>query len=153
MMTSPLVPTDVDDLAARFSAGTISREEWTHLAHLAVGTWHVQRYGPDEALTRLRAGIRRLNDLHGTPNSAASGYHETVTRAYVQLLAELLARCPPAMPVRARVATIIAGPLADKNVLLNFYSRERLMSPLGRAEWVEPDVAPLRMAALDDNIR
>ena len=72
MMTSPLVPTDVDDLAARFSAGTISREEWTHLAHLAVGTWHVQRYGPDEALTRLRAGIRRLNDLHGTPNSAAS---------------------------------------------------------------------------------
>ena len=145
---TPLFLTDIDDFAARFVACTIPRDEWTHLAHLAVGTWHVDRYGSDEALARLRVGIRRLNERHGTPNSATSGYHETVTRAYVQLLAELLVRCPSEMSMSARVAAVIAGPLANKDVLLAFYSRERLLSPLSRAEWVEPDIAPLRIAAL-----
>jgi hypothetical protein len=145
---TPPFLTDVDDLAARFVAATIPREEWTHLAHLAVGTWHVHRFGPDEALARLRVGIRRLNDRHGTPNSSTSGYHETVTRAYVQLLKELLASCPAEMAVRERLAMVVSGPLADPNVLLKFYSRERLMSLLSRAEWVEPDIAPLRVAPL-----
>ena len=123
--------------------------EWTHLAHLAVGTWHVQRYGPDEALTRLRTGIRRLNDNHGTLNSATSGYHETVTRAYVELLAQFVQRCPADMALRERVLNVINGPLADRDVLLRFYSRDRLMSPSARAEWIEPDLAPLRLSALD----
>jgi len=29
-------------------------------------------------------------------------------------------------------------------VLFDFYTRERLMSEAARAEWVEPDIAPLR---------
>jgi hypothetical protein len=136
----------VDDLARRFLARTIPHDEWTHLAHLTVGAWHVQRYGPDEALARLRVGIRALNDAHGTPNTATSGYHETVTRAYVRLLAEFLAACPIAMPLAERVARLQAGPLAARDVLLKFYSRERLMSSSARAEWVEPDVAPLRLS-------
>ena len=136
---------DVDDLAARFVACTLPRGEWTHLAHLAVGTWHVQRYGPDEALKRLRVGIRRLNDSHGTPNSATSGYHETVTRAYLLLLTQFLQRCPAEMALGERVRGVINGPLADKDALLRFYSRQSLMSPLARAEWVEPDIAPLHL--------
>ncbi len=141
---------DVDQLAARFTAATIPHEEWTHRAHLLVGTWHVHRYGPDEALARLRTGIRRLNDTHGTPNSPTSGYHETVTRAYVRLLAAFLARCPIAMPLGERLALLIDGPLAGKDVLLTFYSRQRLMSASARAEWVEPDLAPLDLAAVVD---
>lgn len=135
----------VDDLAARFTASTIPHAEWTHAAHLAVGAWHVQRYGPDEALTRLRAGIRALNDAQGTPNSPSRGYHETVTCAYVRLLAEFLAGCPAELPLAARVARVLAGPLAADDVLMTFYSRERLMSAAARAAWVEPDLAPLRL--------
>jgi hypothetical protein len=67
---------DVDGLAAGFVACTLPREAWTHAAHLIVGMWHVDRYGADEALLRLRAGIRRLNESHGTPNSDDDGYHE-----------------------------------------------------------------------------
>ena len=34
---------DVDDLAARFArAGRAAEAEWTHVAHLAVGAWHVR---------------------------------------------------------------------------------------------------------------
>ena len=136
--------TRLDDLVARFIAGTIPHAEWTHGAHLMVGTWHVHQYGPEEALGRLRVGIRALNDAHGTPNSATSGYHETVTRAYVRLLAEFLAGCPAEMPLTERVARVLAGPLAVKDVLARFYSRARLMSAEARAAWVEPDLAPLR---------
>lgn len=139
---------NVDVLAARFIACEIPHAEWTHLAHLAVGTWHVQRYGPDEALARLRVGIRRLNDSHGTPNSNTRGYHETVTRAYVELLAEFLSRCPAEMDLDGRVARVIESPLAERNVLLRFYTQERLMSSHARAEWVAPDVVPLSLSSL-----
>ncbi|MGH7713769.1 MAG: hypothetical protein ACREOG_20970 [Gemmatimonadaceae bacterium] len=44
-----------------------------------------------------------------------------------------------------RVSQLVASPLADRNVLLKFYSRERLMSPEARSEWVEPDIAVLRI--------
>jgi hypothetical protein len=134
---------DIDDLVSRFTTCLVPREEWTHEAHLAVGLWHVHEYGGDQALAQLRAGIRRLNDSHGTPNSETRGYHETVTRAYVQLLAGFHDACPPTMALRERVARLLAGPLAAKDVLLTFYTRDRLMSAMARAAWVEPDLGPL----------
>jgi hypothetical protein len=149
-LSAPADPfADIEELAARFVDATLPRSEWTHLAHLAVGTWHVQRYGLDEALARLRIGIRRLNDSHGTLNSATSGYHETVTRAYVALLAQFVERCPAGMETRERVLIAINGPLADRDVLLRFYSRDRLLSASARAEWIEPDLAPLLLSALE----
>ena len=136
----------LEDFAERFVAGSIPFKEWTHQAHLAVGAWHVSRYGSEEALLRLRVGIRRLNDKHGTPNTLTSGYHETITRAYVQLLAEFLEGCQPEIPLQDQVAHLLASPVADKNLLFRFYSREALMSPHARARWVEPDIVPLRLA-------
>jgi adenylate kinase family enzyme len=130
-------------LGARFEACAIPAKVWTHAAHLTVGLWHVERYGPEDALVRLRAGIRRLNESHGSVNSATAGYHETITVAYVQLLAQFLAYCPERMPLADRIVVLLDSPLAAKNVLLTFYSRDRLMSTEARAAWVEPDVAPL----------
>jgi hypothetical protein len=131
--------TAIDDLAARFIAGVIPHAEWTHHAHLAVGAWHVRHFGADEALARLRRGIRALNDAHGTPNSPTRGYHETITRAYVRLLANALARCPVGEPLAESVDRMLATPLAERDFLFRFWSRDRLMSERARAEWVEPD--------------
>ena len=139
---------DLDDLARRFAACTIPKSEWTHTAHLLVGAWHVARFGAEEALARLRAGIRKLNDSHGTINSPASGYHETITRAYVSLLAELLAGAAPDAPLAPHAAALLAGPLSARDALLRFYARETLMSARARAEWVEPDLRPLALATL-----
>jgi hypothetical protein len=106
--------------------------------------WHVHHYGRVDALERLRAGVRRLNESHGTANSETSGYHETTTRAYVELLSRFDESCPKAMPLAERVAYLKAGSLADRSALLHFYSRETLMSVRARSECVEPDIAPLR---------
>ena len=133
---------ELDELVRRFDSLTLTKPEWTHAAHLAVGLWHVSRYGPNDALARLRRGIRRLNESHSTANSATSGYPETVTRAYAQLLAAFAER-HGGESVARRLAHLYASPLAGRQVLLRFYSRARLESSEARLDWVEPDVAPL----------
>jgi NTE family protein len=144
-----LVPVvDVEDLAARFAVPSLREAEWTHVAHLTVGAWHVDRYGAGEALTRLRDGIRRLNVSIGGVNTESAGYHETITAAYVRLLAEYLETCPQDLPLAARVERLLASPLAERDMLFTFYSRDRLFSTNARAQWVEPDLAPLRLGAV-----
>jgi hypothetical protein len=133
----------VDGLAAAFLSCTLPREAWTHSAHLIVGLWHIDRYGTEEALSRLRVAIRRLNESHGTPNSDDDGYHETITRAYVQLLSQYYASCAAEMSLGERVTRLLRSPLADRDVLYAFYSRETLTSADARSRWVEPDIAPL----------
>ena len=134
----------LDQLVRRFDACELRRPEWTHEAHLSVGLWHVSRYAADAALARLRIGIRRLNESNGVVNSATSGYHETITCAYVQLLARFAARYAD-LPVGERLAQLLAGGLADRDALLKFYSRGRLESADARLGWVEPDLAPLAL--------
>ncbi len=131
------------DLLWRFRRRTLPKSSWTHAAHLAVGLWHVRRYGPERALPLLRARIRRLNDAHGTPNSETQGYHETITRAYVGLIAALLGALPPGTPVIDCVRSLFASPVSAKDALLMYYSKDRLMSVEARRQWIEPDRRPL----------
>jgi adenylate kinase family enzyme len=140
----------VDDLAARFQACAIPESAWTHAAHLVVGLWHVHRYGAEEALTRLRAGIRRLNESHGGVNNEMRGYHETITVCYVRLLAQFL-DAGRGMPLADLVTRLLDSPLAAKRMLSSFYSTDRLMSTTARAHWVEPDLALLAISTVFDN--
>ena len=136
---------EIDDLAARFQSQAISRAEWTHLAHLTVGAWHVYHFGTDAALERLRDGIRSLNERNGVLNSPRSGYHETITRAYVVLLAEYLSAFCETVTMHERIAALAADAVAERDVLLRYYSKPLLMSPRARGEWVEPDLQPLSL--------
>lgn len=142
----------LESLARRFARAEISRAEWTHHAHLLVGAWHVSRLGPDAALTALRAGIRRLNEQNGVPNSPSDGYHESITRAYVLLLDEFLASFSGARPLVDRLTVLLESPLARRDVLLRFYSREVLMSREARAVWVPPDLRPLSWAEIGEPV-
>jgi GNAT superfamily N-acetyltransferase len=134
--------TQLDDLVHRFQECQVDKTEWTHAAHLCVGTWHVAHFGEAEALDRLRSGIQRLNISLGGTNTDTAGYHETITRAYVRLLGDYLQRYPQAKVVTA-VQRLLAGPLAANDVLLQFYSEERLTSVAARLGPVEPDLRPI----------
>jgi hypothetical protein len=133
----------VDALAARFETAAIPATEWTHETHLTVGAWHVARFGPNAALERLRAGIRRLNAAHGTIDSDTRGYHETITRAYVRLLTAFLRARPHDEGIVASIAALLASPLAARDVLTRHYSKALLFSVAARRGWVEPDLEPL----------
>ena len=137
-------PTDDElvDLIARFHEVTVPAAEFTHAAHLVVGLWHAATFDEAQALTRMRAGIYRLNEFHGTPNTDTRGYHETITRAYLILLGQF-ARARPGMTVARLAQALLASGLANRDALMTFYSKELLMSVGARREWVEPDVRPL----------
>jgi hypothetical protein len=105
----------------------------------------VHRFGVDHAIARLRAGIRALDDRHGTPNSTTSGYHETITVAYARLIEEFLSAFEPGIPLECRVSDLVTGPFSERSLLMRFWSRPLLMSGAARAAWVAPDLEPLAM--------
>lgn len=133
---------ELEDLVTRFLERTLTHAEWTHRAHLCVGMWHVHHFGAEEALTLLRERIRLLNDVHGTPNSVTRGYHETITRAYVIVLAGYL-NSGNGESLTGAVTGFLQTPMAEKDYLLRHYSEDRLMSAQARAAWMEPDLGDL----------
>jgi hypothetical protein len=135
----------LEDLVRRFRARTLPREEWTHTAHLTVGAWYVGNFGAEDALVHLRTGIRSLNESNGVTNTETSGYHETITRAYVLLIDAFLARCAPSEALCTSVVRLLASPVAARHFLEAFWSRERLFSREARLAWVDPDRAPLAL--------
>ena len=50
---------------------------------------------------------------------------------------------PPDMPVYRIVNAMMWSSLADPNWLLEYWSRDRLMSVEARRQWVEPDLKSL----------
>jgi len=89
-----------------------------------------------------------LNESFGNKNTASDGYHETITAAYVHLISDFVRRCPAGATLEDQVALLLRGPLARRDALLEYYSAPLLMSDRARAEWVEPDLLPLRLATV-----
>lgn len=134
-------------IAEAFNDCTLPEAEWSHEAHLRVGLWHLLRYPPDDALDRLRAGIRKFNSACGIANTDSSGYHETITRFYVAIIAHFLETCdepaPDTDPSIDQLAENLIMTYGEKHLPFDYYSRDRLMSPLARRQGIEPDLKPL----------
>jgi hypothetical protein len=136
----PEAPKALDDdaLWLAFHERTVPAAEWTHLAHVRVAWLHLARYELDDAHLRMRAGIIRLNAVHGLVELPTRGYHETITRVWLVLIAA--ARREAAG--RDSLDFLAAHGLA-RDTPLRFYSRERLFSVAARACFVAPDLAEL----------
>jgi len=129
---------DDDALWAAFHARTLSHARWNHAAHLRIAWMHLERYSLEEAHLRMRAGIVRLNAAHGLVESPARGYHETLTRVWLLLVADLR-RQGRATDSRA----FLAANDLHRDAPLRFYSRERLFSLEARSIYVPPDLGSL----------
>jgi hypothetical protein len=131
-----------DEAFARaFEDGTITPADFDHVAHVRVAWVYLREAASvEEALPRMRDAIRRFAAAAG----ASQKYHETITVLWMRLLAEVKAR-----GASGELADVLrAHPaLADKELPLQYYSRERLFSDEARAAWVEPDRQPLVIAS------
>ena len=74
---------DYEDLVAKFNSSILSKEKWTHEAHLIVAIWYCKSYDLSKALNLLRYHIKSFNLSVGTPNTDSQGYHETLTRFWL----------------------------------------------------------------------
>jgi len=128
-----------DEAFARaFEEGAITPAQFDHVAHVRVA-WIYLQESPSvaEALSRMRDAIRRFAASAGVPGK----YHETITVLWVRLLADV--RDAGASGELSDVLHAYPA-LADKDLALQYYSRERLFSDEARAVWVEPDIRALR---------
>ena len=122
---------------------TLPRTEWTHAAHFAAALW-LMRYRPDlDAAATMPGLIRAYNQSVGRVNDDTGGYHETITLASLRAARGVLDAYPPDMPVHRIVNALMWSSLADPNWLLEYWSRDRLMSVEARRAWVEPDLKSL----------
>jgi hypothetical protein len=124
------------DFLATFERGDFTGDAFPHRAHLRMAWLYVTALGPDEAIQKAAAGIRNLAQHNGRPLL----YHDTLTRAWVYVVAAGIAHSPPSSFTRFLEQS---PQLLDKHLLLNHYSPDLLASPRARATWVAPDLRPI----------
>jgi hypothetical protein len=139
-------PMTDEAFARAFENGAVTPAQFDHAAHVRVAWVYLQDAGSvDEALSRMRDGIRRFAAAAGVPGK----YHETITVLWMRLLAEV--RAAGASGELSDV--LLAHPaLADKDLPLQYYSRELLFSEGARAAWVEPDLQSLPVIGGRDSV-
>jgi hypothetical protein len=130
---------DVESFIRKFEACRLPKSQWTHEAHLVAGYWYARNLDADAALDTIRKRIRAHNEWVGTPNTDSSGYHETITRAYMSRIRAHIDRNREAT-FEASLALLMASRLSDTGWLLQHYSQAHLFSAAARRTWVEPDI-------------
>jgi hypothetical protein len=129
-----------DAFLAALDRCELGAHEFPHRAHLRLAFLCVQRHGAAAAEEHAGNAIRRLATSHGH----AAKYNDTLSRAWVRVVAHAMARHSGA----GFDALLAAHPqLLDKHILLAHYSRSTLFGPAARSGWVEPDLQPLPAAA------
>ena len=129
-------------LLREFEACRLPRTEWTHHAHLVVALCYLIRYEEAEAARRIRAGIRLYNEACCIKQTKTGGYHETITLFYIRVIGRFLSAASLDCTLAA-LANSLINACGDKNLPLDYYSRERLMSWDARTGWLEPDIKAL----------
>jgi hypothetical protein len=125
----------VADLLDRFVDTTLPASEFHHAQHVQVAWLFVRQHGMPAALAEFSSAIKRFADAKG----ATGLYHETITWAFLLLIADRQAR----NPVESWEAFAAANPdllTWQPSVLNRYYSKELLASELAKRTFLMPDL-------------
>jgi hypothetical protein len=136
----PVTEQEIDEFVAGFEAGTLPKERWTHGAHLLTGACYVHALGEVAAIDRMRQCVRRYNEAVGGRNTETSGYHETITIAWIKLLAGLLRASEPVARA-AFAAKSVERFAGDRDILRQYYDFDLADSVDARRTWIPPTLA------------
>ena len=126
------------ELIAAFEATTLPAEQFTHEAHVRVAWAYLRRAPLPDALVAFANGLKRYAAAKG----AADKYHETVTVAWMLLIAERTGDSPDS--VWAEFSRTNADLLQrEPSPLARYYSPDVLSSERARRGFVMPRVSGL----------
>ena len=134
--------TDVE-LTRALERGEIPNEDFRHASHLHVAwVYLAESSSMKQATNKMRETLRRFAAAAGNPQK----YHETIALFWVHLLARVRA-----VSRAERLEELVyANPqMLEKNFPLDYYSAERLFSDEARVSWMEPDLKPLLIDAIE----
>ena len=126
---------DQQQLFDSFVDTSLSADQFHHQQHVQVAWLFVQKFGMPAALGEFTAAIRRFADAKG----ATGLYHETITWAFLLLIAERQARS------EARTWEEFESAHPDlliwrPSILERYYSKQLLASELARRTFLMPDL-------------
>jgi len=127
----------IANVVEKFERCEFGVEEFTHARHLTVAAWYLCHLSPDEAFVRMKTGLVRFIEHHGK-----QGYHETITRFWMEIVGKFLGSMPRDMAIMDKANNVVER-FDNKDVLFEYYSRERALSELAKREWVDPDLRPI----------
>jgi hypothetical protein len=129
---------EVLELVRSFEDATVTSDRWKHAEHLVVALYYLTLHDPETAYAKMRDGILNLLVIgFGVDLSKEMPYHETITRFWMETVAEFNASKNGASLLEK--ANEVAYKW-EKDYPLKFYSREVLFSSLARSHFVEPDL-------------
>lgn len=126
----------LDVFVAAWEACTLPKVQWTHAAHVAVGAYFTIRYR-GEAFERLKNGIIRYNEAVGTKNSDTSGYHETLTRLWTNVLARFVNEGTDPWKAACEAVEKFGE---DRDLHRLYYSFDVVRDSEARQTWIAPDL-------------
>jgi hypothetical protein len=132
---------EIERLGEGLFTCTLSREDWTHEAHLGATTYLVVRRPDIDLDEELPGIIRRFNESVGGVNSDTEGYHETITRCFLSGVRIFLKDANVSKLLHELVNELLLSPMGRRDWPLRFYSRDRLFSAEARRSHITPDVA------------
>jgi len=118
-----------------FERCAIDPERFKHADHMRLAWSYLRQMPLPEALIKMRDGLKRLTEFLGKPDR----YHETVTFAYVMLIQERMASGEEAQTWDTFLGSNQDLLASGQSILDQFYSSEKLSSPLARRTFVWPD--------------
>lgn len=127
-----------EELVRAFESTELPAAEFSHRAHVRVAWWYLRHAPLPDALARFITALKRFAIANAVPGL----YHETITVAWMLLLAERLdggSRDLAWHEFEAQHPELFAQP----SILSRYYTDETLQSERARRVFVMPDrVAP-----------
>ena len=128
---------EIEAVVQKFEACHYGLKDFSHGKHLVVAAWYLSRHPFEQAMARMRSSLLRFTAHHGV-----QGYHETITRFWLELVAGHLRKVQAGTPLVDDVNELVRT-YRDKNILFDYYSREVVMSEEAKQRWVNPDLRAL----------
>jgi hypothetical protein len=130
-----MTDSEILTLVDRFERCLLAKEEFHHRDHLTVAVVYLYASDLETAIDRMRSSLKRFATHHEVPKL----YHETLTRFWLSQVDQRLNRSE----CLKQSVKKVHEQLSDKNLALEYYSRERIDSQEARENWFEPDLKKL----------
>lgn len=129
-----------DDRAfgAAFEACEIAPSDFGHRDHLRLAYVYLTELDTESAHRRMRDALHTFIEHNGVDPAK---YHETLTRAWMLAVRHFMEKTPTCESAEDFLAH--HPRILDSKIMLSHYSEEALFSDQARAEFVEPDRAPI----------
>ncbi len=135
---------EAEQLIKNFLECKLAKGEFSHEAHLITALYLLSKHG-DNTLPIIRQHLKDYLKSIGVESTDTSGYHETLTVFWLWRIKKQFADKNGKVHWNQNIVDELVDDfeITERNIWLEYYSKELMMSVEARKKFVEPDIKPL----------